>query len=112
MIRIDAGTIAQKFKMSECISAMEELYRNEDFAGSKPSRTVFRVNEDSILLVMPGYSPRLKRFALKIVTEYKENPMKYSLPVQGGSTLLMNSENSDTLALLDSPAITAIRTGA
>jgi alanine dehydrogenase len=112
MITIDADTIAQRLKMSECIGAMEDLYQNEDFAESKTSRTIFHVNEDSVILVMPGYSPRLKRFALKIVTEYKENPTKYSLPVQGGPTLLMNSENSETLALLDSPAITAIRTGA
>jgi len=51
-------------------------------------------------------------FAVKIVTEYKRNPGKYSMPVQGGLTVLMNSRNSSILAMLDSPSITSIRTGA
>ncbi|MFI5421586.1 MAG: ornithine cyclodeaminase family protein, partial [Nitrososphaerales archaeon] len=50
--------------------------------------------------------------AVKIVTEYKDNPRKYSLPVQGGSTILVNSENSENLAILESSSVTAIRTGA
>lgn len=113
MLTIDAETIEKEFSMSDCINTMEKLYRNEDISsGSKSSRSIFRLDEDSVILVMPGFSPSLKRFALKIVTEYKQNPKKYLLPAQGGSTLLMNSENSETLALLDSPAITAIRTGA
>ena len=113
MLTIDEEMIAKKFSMSDCINAMEDLYRYEDIAsGSKSSRSIFRMNEDSVILVMPGFSSRINRFALKIVTEYKQNPRKYLLPAQGGFTLLMNSENSETLAMLDSPAITAIRTGA
>ena len=99
--------------MAECIDAMEDLYYNEEENISKqPMRTVLHVDHDSVILTMPAFSPRLSRFAVKIVTEYKNNPIKYSLPVQGGATVMMDSRDSSVLATFDSPTITAIRTGA
>ncbi|MDG6908377.1 MAG: ornithine cyclodeaminase family protein [Nitrososphaerota archaeon] len=97
--------------MRECIVAMEELYLNE-ILEVQPLRTVLHVDPDSVILTMPAYSSSLKRFAVKIVTEYRQNPARFSLPVQGGVTVLMDSRNSRVLASFDSPTITAIRTGA
>lgn len=99
--------------MRECIDAMEDLYLREGGnIGAQPLRYVTHVDSDSVILTMPAYSRRLERFAVKMVTEYKKNPSRYSLPVQGGVTVLMDSENSKVLASLDSPTITALRTGA
>ena len=97
--------------MRECIAAMEELYLNENL-GVQPLRTVLHVDPDSVILTMPAYSSNLGRFAIKIVTEYRQNPARFSLPVQGGVTVLMDSRNSRVIASFDSPTITAIRTGA
>ncbi|MCL4518045.1 MAG: ornithine cyclodeaminase family protein [Thaumarchaeota archaeon] len=113
MIFYDADQIRRTLPMTDCIDAMEDLYLNEeDNVDKQPMRTVLRVDQDSVILTMPAYSPRLSRFAVKIVTEYKKNPINYSLPVQGGATVMIDSRNSNVLAGFDSPMITAIRTGA
>lgn len=110
---IDAKEIQKSLTMLECIDAMEDLYSTESSAMSlQPKRIVTRFDSDSVALVMPSFSSRLGLFAVKVVTEFKKNPTKYSLPVQGGLTLLMNSKNSAMLAMLDSAGLTAVRTGA
>ena len=110
---IEAAEVQRLLTMQECIGVVEQLYLNEsENIYQQPIRTVTRVDADSVILSMPAYSPRLKRFAVKVVTEFKNNPAKYSLPVQGGLILLLDAKNSSILATLDAPMITAIRTGA
>jgi ornithine cyclodeaminase/alanine dehydrogenase-like protein (mu-crystallin family) len=92
---------------------MEEMYAGA--AGDleiQPGRQVTRVNSDSAILTMPSYSPRLNRFAVKIVTEFKKNPQAFGLRRQGGITILMDGRNARVLALVDSASLTAVRTGA
>ncbi len=99
--------------MQECIVAMEDLYSSEAATYLKqPKRSVTVIDPESVILTMPAFSQKLDLFAVKIVTEFKRNPENYSLPVQGGVTLLMDAKSSTILAMFDSPAITALRTGA
>ena len=110
---IDAEKVRANLKMTECIDAMKEFYANEESSMIRqPKRVVTHIDDESVILTMPSFSDRLGMFAVKIVSEYKRNPEKNSLPVQGGLTVLMNSRNSSIIALLDSPTITSIRTGA
>jgi alanine dehydrogenase len=99
--------------MNQCIDLLETMYKNESNSLSlQPPRTLTRVDEDSIILTMPAYSKILGRFAVKIVTEYKKNPERFGRKVQGGVVLLMDSTTSENLALINSTALTAMRTGA
>jgi ornithine cyclodeaminase len=99
--------------MRDCIEAMKDLYASEaDSVSRQPRRNVTIIDPDSVILTMPAFSQKLGFFAVKIVTEFKRNPERYSMPIQGGRTLLMDSRNSAILAMLDSPAVTALRTGA
>ncbi len=92
---------------------MQEMYTQErEIVSSKPQRFAARFDSDSVILCMPAYSFRLNRYTTKIVSEFKNNPKKYSLPVQGGLIILIDSRNSSVLAVFDSQAITEIRTGA
>lgn len=113
MMAIGTSDIRKNLKMVECIDAMEDLYRSE--AGEialQPMRTLNRVDGDSLIFTMPSYSKALRLFAVKIVSEYKNNPKRFSLPVQGGIIVLIDAENSQPLAILDSAMLTSIRTGA
>lgn len=113
MLAIGASDIRNNLTMDECINAMEDLYRNgPGEISSQPMRTLSRIDKDSLILTMPSYSHSLNRFAVKIVSEYKNNRKNFSLPVQGGVIVLMDGENSKPLAILDSVMLTAIRTGA
>jgi ornithine cyclodeaminase len=113
MITLDADLLSQNLSFKECVDQLESLYFKE--AGeleSQPQRTLTRINSDSLIFTMPGYSKKLGRFAVKIVSEYKKNPKLFRRRIQGGLVILFDSNTSEPLALIDSPRLTAIRTGA
>src|SRR5947209_16555404 len=96
---ITADEIYESLLMSECIEAMESLYLNE--AGNlakQPLRSLTRIDSDTIILTMPSYSAKLGRFAVKIVSEYRNNPTRFRLPVQGGIIVLIDGESSKVLS--------------
>ncbi len=99
--------------MKECVAVMERMYREAaEEVRAQPGRLVHQVDKESVILTMPSYSERLRRFAVKIVTEFKKNPKLFGVPAQGGITLLMSGTSAELLALIDSAALTAVRTGA
>lgn len=113
MISIDAEQVFKNLPMNQCIDLLEVMYKNEyQSLSHQPPRNITRVDEDSVILTMPGYSKQIERYAVKIVTEYKKNPQRFAAKVQGGVLLLIDARTSETLALIDSAALTAIRTGA
>jgi ornithine cyclodeaminase len=99
--------------MSECIRAMEQMFVHEkDAISEQPPRIVTRIDPDSLILCMAAYSSFIHRYAVKIITEYKKNPINFSMPIQSGVVFLLDTRSSRLLAELDSHAITEIRTGA
>jgi alanine dehydrogenase len=99
--------------MRDCIGAMREMYgEGGDEVRSQPARVLTRLDARSIVLTMPSYSPRLRRFSVKLISEFKNNPQEFGIPAQGGITALLDGRNSQVLALADSAALTAVRTGA
>lgn len=105
--------VKSAFSMKEAIGVVEEMLgKGAAEIQSQPARTILKVDQDSFILTMPAYSSILGRYAVKIVTEFKMNPEKNNLPVQGGSILLIDCDDSRVLALLDSPTVTEVRTGA
>jgi alanine dehydrogenase len=113
MITLDSESLSRNLSLHECIDQIEILYAEESEAiTSQPARILTRVDENSIILTMPGYSKKLRRFAVKIVSEYKKNPELFGRKVQGGIVMLFDSKNSELLASMDSIRLTAIRTGA
>ncbi|HEV2138197.1 MAG TPA: ornithine cyclodeaminase family protein [Nitrososphaerales archaeon] len=110
---VGAKAVKSAFGMKAAIGVVEEmLRRGATEIQSQPARSVLKVGQDSFILTMPAYSSNLGRCAVKIVTEFKKNPEKNNLPVQGGSILLIDCDNSRVLAMLDSPTVTEVRTGA
>jgi len=67
------------------------------------------VNSDS--LIMPVYSAKEKKYAVKIVSLNQDNPA-INLPFIHAIMILFDAENGKPLALLDAENLTAIRTGA
>jgi ornithine cyclodeaminase/alanine dehydrogenase-like protein (mu-crystallin family) len=67
------------------------------------------VNADS--LIMPVYSAEEKKYAVKIVSLNRNNPL-IDLPFIHALMILFDAENGKPIALLDAENLTAIRTGA
>lgn len=91
---------------------MERMCRDMPALKAQPGRVIHRVDEESVILAMTSYSDKLRRYSVKIVTEFKKNPKLFGIPAQGGITLLISGKSAEVLALIDSASLTAVRTGA
>jgi len=105
--------VARALPVEECIGVMEEMFgEGPAEIAAQPARLITQPDSQSAILTMPSFSAKLGRFAVKIVTEFKNNPAKFGLPAQGGITILFDGRSAQVMALFDSAALTAVRTGA
>ena len=100
--------------MGELISLMEKVflqsYRRETVC---PKRTIINVEKhDGYMYYMPAYLSGSESLAVKIVSQYDENPSRHGLPTIMASILLNDSQTGKPLALMEGAYITALRTGA
>ncbi len=108
---IDGSMVHEVLQYRECINILKDMFMEaSNEIDSQPRRTIISAGSESVILVMPSFSQRIKKFAVKIVTEFKENPEKFGLPAQGGKIVLMDGDNGKTLAIIDSSSVTEIRT--
>lgn len=76
-----------------------------------PLRTAVETDDKTgMALFMPSYAPAWRLFGLKVVSVFRQNIPP--LPAIQGQMLVMDAENGSLLAMLDAPAVTALRTGA
>jgi len=67
---------------------------------------------DGLSLYMPAYLKEMGALACKVVTVYKNNPAKHSLPTTIGKVLLQDPATGDVKCIMDGGYLTAVRTGA
>jgi alanine dehydrogenase len=100
--------------MGELISLVEKVflqsYRGETVC---PKRTIINVEKhNGFMYYMPAYLDESESLAVKIVSQYDENPGRHGLPTIMASILLNDSQTGKPLALMEGAYITALRTGA
>jgi ornithine cyclodeaminase/alanine dehydrogenase len=61
---------------------------------------------------MPAYLKQMGALACKVVTVYKNNPVKHKLPTTIGKVLLQDPETGNVICIMDGGFLTAVRTGA
>ncbi len=67
---------------------------------------------DGLALYMPAYLKKMGALACKVVTVYKKNPEKFSLPTTIGKVLLQEPATGEVICIMDGGYLTAVRTGA
>lgn len=102
----DILSAASVEQMLDTIEASMLLYERKEF--HMPQRLHVDHNDD-VLLLMPCFLDDY--FATKVVTLFPGNAGK-DVPVLSGIVILNDSETGLPLALLDGPALTAVRTAA
>lgn len=111
---LSKANVASVLTMEGAISILESAFA--DFAFGKvimPARTPIKVaGQNGLSLFMPAYIEGLGALGAKIVTVYKENPTKHSLPNVMGTILLLNPETGAPICIMDGGYLTAVRTGA
>ncbi|MHC4073624.1 MAG: ornithine cyclodeaminase family protein [Planctomycetota bacterium] len=93
-------------QMLDAIEASLRLYEKKEF--HMPQR-LHVDHEDDVLLLMPCFIKDY--FGTKVVTLFPNNPAK-NVPVLNGIMVLNDAQTGVPVALLDGPALTAVRTAA
>ncbi|EAY30034.1 ornithine cyclodeaminase family protein [Microscilla marina] len=99
--------------MADAIKAMREsftwLYQQR---AQLPPRTEMAIKDaNADVLMMPVYIPDYQQMGLKIANVFRENPAQ-NLPLIQGLMLLINTQNGQAEAIMDSTYLTAMRTAA
>ena len=100
---LNAATIDE---MLDAIEASLRIYEKKEF--HMPQR-LHVDHEDNVLLLMPCFTKDY--FGTKVITLFPDNPAK-NVPVLNGVMVLNDAQTGVPLALLNGPALTAVRTAA
>jgi ornithine cyclodeaminase/alanine dehydrogenase len=104
--------VVSLLNMRDCMDAVEKAF-SELARGTAvlPLRTNI-TPPDGLALYMPAYLKEMKALACKVVTVYKNNPVKHNMPTTIGKLLLQNPETGEVICIMDAGYLTAVRTGA
>jgi len=109
---LSRNDVMKLLDMKECIGAVEKAFAEmSNGTAVLPLRTSIKP-EGGLSLYMPAYLKQSGALACKVVTVYKDNPSKYSLPTTIGKVLLQSPETGDVTCIMDGGYLTAVRTGA
>lgn len=109
---LSKSDVMKLLDMKDCIGAVEKAFSEmSNGTAILPLRTAIKP-ESGLSLYMPAYLKQSGALACKVVTVYKENPSKFSLPTTIGKVLLQSPETGDVTCIMDGGFLTAVRTGA
>lgn len=104
--------VAKVLEMSDCIDVVEKAFAElANGTAILPLRTPI-TPPNGLSLYMPAYLKEMGALACKVVTVYKDNPVKHNLPVVIGKVLLQDPQTGDVICIMDGGYLTAVRTGA
>ncbi len=99
--------------MKDTIEILEQAFK--DFSNDDaimPQRTLITApDHNGLALFMPAYLKGMGALGTKVVTVYKDNPVKYNIPNVLGTITLLDEKTGAPVALMDGGYLTAMRTG-
>lgn len=105
--------VASLLDLEECIAAVEMALRLRGEGRAGPARILGFPSEKGTFHVKAAALPLARPyFAAKINGNFPPNRERFGMPTIQGVVLLCDAENGYPLAILDSIAITTLRTGA
>lgn len=109
---LNKDEVAKVLNMKDCINMVEAAFAElANGTADMPMRNNIKP-PGGISLYMPAYLKEMKALACKVVTVYKDNPVKYDLPTTIGKVLLQDPDTGDVSCIMDGGFLTAMRTGA
>mgnify|MGYP001825986417 CR=1 FL=1 len=109
---LNRDEVAQVLNMKDCINMVEMAFAElANGTADLPMRNNIKP-PGGISLYMPAYLKEMGALACKVVTVYKDNPLKHDLPTTIGKVLLQDPDTGDVTCIMDGGFLTAMRTGA
>lgn len=99
-------------QMADCINAVEKAFAELSNGTAVLPLRIGIKPENGLCLYMPAYLKESQALACKVVSVYKDNPIKYNLPTTIGKVLLQNPDTGEVICIMDGGYLTAVRTGA
>ncbi len=115
MVRIlTKENVASLLNMQDALKYVEEAYKQLTLGNAiVPQRIAITDPAPGLTLIMPGIiGGEMSALATKIVSVYKQNPEKYSMPTVLAKVMVQDINTGDIVGIMDGSLITAIRTGA
>lgn len=109
---LNKSDVASVLTMKDCMDAMEKAFSElSEGTAILPLRTSI-TPPDGLSLYMPSYLKKMGALGCKVVTVYKNNPVKFNLPTTIGKVLLQDPATGDVICIMNGGYLTAVRTGA
>ncbi|MCX6247616.1 MAG: ornithine cyclodeaminase family protein [Bacteroidetes bacterium] len=109
---LNKAEVASVLEMKDCMAAVELAFAElSEGTAVLPLRTGI-TPPDGLSLYMPAYLKKMEALACKVVTVYKNNPLKHNLPTTIGKVLLQDPATGDVICIMNGGYLTAVRTGA
>ncbi len=109
---LNRDDVIKVLDMKDCMDVVEKAFAElANGTAVLPLRTPI-TPPGGLSLYMPAYLKELGALACKVVTVYKDNPVKHNMPTVIGKVLLQDPETGDVICIMDGGYLTAVRTGA
>lgn len=112
MLLLTGNEVMKVLDMSDCMAVVEKAFAELACGTAVMPLRINITPLDGLALYMPAYLKEMGALACKVVTSYKKNPVKHSLPTIMGKVLLQDPETGDVICIMDGEYLTAVRTGA
>jgi ornithine cyclodeaminase/alanine dehydrogenase-like protein (mu-crystallin family) len=113
ILYLSGSDVTEIFSMPMAIETMKKAFA--ELSGGQvqvPLRMSLDIPQfQGVNLIKPVYSPALNRIALKVISLYRNNPLK-KLPYSHALVLLLDGESGVPLTMMEGDHLTAMRTGA
>ncbi|MBI5404100.1 MAG: ornithine cyclodeaminase family protein [Ignavibacteriae bacterium] len=109
---LNRNDVISVLQMQDCMDVVEKAFAElANGTAVLPLRTGIKP-PDGVSLYMPAYLKEMGALACKVVTVYKDNPVKHNMPTTIGKVLLQDINTGDVICIMDGGYLTAVRTGA
>jgi alanine dehydrogenase len=112
-ILLSRNDVINILDIKETIDILEVAF--SDLSNGKavmPQRTpIATPDHGGLALFMPAYIKGMGALGAKIVTVYRDNPVKFDMATVLGTIILLDQNNGAPLAVMDGGYLTAMRTG-
>src|ERR1039457_7216608 len=98
---LNKNDVSSLLTMTDCMTAMELAFSElSNGTAVLPLRTSI-APPDGVSLYMPAYLKKMEALACKVVTVYKNNPLKHNLATTIGKVLLQDPMTGDVICIMN-----------
>jgi ornithine cyclodeaminase/alanine dehydrogenase len=98
--------------MDDCVGIVEKAFGELSNGTAVLPLRIAITPPEGLAVYMPAYLKDMGALACKVVSVYKNNPVKHDLPTTIGKVLLQDPGTGDVVCIMDGGYLTAVRTGA